>query len=79
MLSLPYTLRLTLFIRRLNRVPFQHFSRGEKGKIFTRDTAEKAEKNGLKFELNNYTICAISIGFASSGFPRKTSKTAEMG
>jgi hypothetical protein len=40
--------------------------------------AENAEKKGLKFFLNNYTICAISIGFALSGFPRKISNTAEM-
>jgi len=40
--------------------------------------AENAEKKGLKFFLNNYTTSAISIGFALSGFPRKTANTAEM-
>jgi hypothetical protein len=40
--------------------------------------SESAKKKGLKFFLNNYNIFAISIGFALSGFPQKTSNTAEM-
>jgi hypothetical protein len=57
---------------------FSAFPRGEKGKILTLEKAENVEKKGLKFFLSNYTICAISIGFVLSGFPRKTSNTAEM-
>ena len=60
------------------RFLFSDFPKGEKGKILTAEIAENAEKKGLKFFLNNYTIFAISIGFALSGFPRKTSNTAEM-
>jgi hypothetical protein len=60
------------------RFPFSAFHRGEEGKILTREIAENADKKGLKFFLNNYTISAISIGFALSGFQRKTSNTAEM-
>jgi hypothetical protein len=43
---------------------FSAFPKGEKGKVLPRKIAEKAEKKGLKFFLNNYTISAISIGFA---------------
>ena len=60
------------------RFLFSAFPRGEKGKILTREVAENAEKKGLKFFLNNYTISAISIGFELSGFPRKTSNAVEM-
>jgi len=43
---------------------FSDFLKGEKGKVLTRKIAEKAEKKELNIFLNNYTIPAISIGFA---------------
>jgi len=46
------------------RFLFSAFPKGEKGKVLTRKIAEKAENKRLKFFLNNYTISAISIGFA---------------
>jgi hypothetical protein len=51
--------------------------RQKKTKILTTEAAESAAKKGLKFGLNHYNICTISIGFALSGFPRKTSNTPE--
>ena len=46
------------------RCPSSAFLKGEKGKVLTRKIAEKAEKKELNIFLNNYTIPAISIGFA---------------
>jgi len=54
------------------------FPKDEKDKTCTGDTEEDAGKKELKFSSINYTISAISIGFALSGFPRKTANNAEM-
>jgi hypothetical protein len=55
-------------------VPIRH----KKSKILTAEAAESAAKKGLNLVSNSYIIWAISIGFALTGFPRKTSNTTEM-